>query len=100
MWSYKKIRVNRITTTMPIKDGRLGIIDIETQCKAIKCTALSKFLKDIHNDKQWTEIMLWHLNKFRDAKQGINLFKTYIPNTNRGNKQEVPQRPHSVDGSN
>ena len=34
--------------------------------------------------------MLWHLNRFRDAKQGINLFKTYIPNTNtnRGNKQE------------
>ena len=31
--------------------------------------------------------MLWHLNRFRDAKQGINIFKTYIPNTNRGNKQ-------------
>ena len=88
LWSYKKVRVNRITTTMPIKDGGLGIIDIETQCKAIKCAVLSKFLNDIKNDKQWTEIMLWHLNQFRDAKQGINLFKTYIPNTNRGNKQE------------
>ena len=32
--------------------------------------------------------MLWHFNRFRDAKQGINLFKTYIPNTHRGNKQE------------
>ena len=88
LWSYKKIRVNRITTTMPKKDGGLGIIDIETQRKAIKCAILSKFLKDIQNDKQWTEIMLWHLNRFRDAKQRINLFKTYIPNTNRGNKQE------------
>ena len=73
---------------MPKKDGGLGIIDIETQCKAIKCAILSKFLKDIQNDKQWTEIMLWHLNRFRDAKQRINLFKTYIPNTNKGNKQE------------
>ena len=25
--------------------------------------------------------MLWHLNRFRNAKQGINVFKTYIPNT-------------------
>lgn len=32
--------------------------------------------------------MLWHLNRFRDAKQGINLFKTYITNINRGNKLE------------
>ena len=32
--------------------------------------------------------MLWHLNTFRNAKQGISIFKTYIPNTNRGNKQE------------
>ena len=70
------------------KDDRLGIRDIETQCKAIKYAILSKFLKDIQNDKQWTEIMLWHLNRFRDAKQRINLFKTYIPNTNRSNKQK------------
>ena len=37
---------------MPIKDGRLSIIDLETQCKAIKCVILSKFLKDTQNDKQ------------------------------------------------
>ena len=40
---------------MPIKEGGLGIIDIETQCKAIKCAVLSRFLKDIQNDKQWTD---------------------------------------------
>ena len=32
--------------------------------------------------------MPWHLNRFRDDEQGINLFKTYIPNTNTSNKQE------------
>ena len=32
--------------------------------------------------------MLWYLNRYRDAKQGINVFKTYIPNTNRGNREE------------
>ena len=42
LWSYKKIRINRITTTMPINEGGLGIIDIESQCKAIKCAILSK----------------------------------------------------------
>ena len=32
--------------------------------------------------------MLWHLNKFRDAKQGINVFKTYIPRISKENKQD------------
>ena len=86
LWSYKKICINRVTTAMAIQDGRLGTIDIETQCKAIKCAILSKFFRDIQENKSCTEIMLWHLNRFRDAKQGINLFKIYITNTNRGNK--------------
>ena len=88
LWGYKRIRINKITTTMPIREGGLGIIDIKTQCKAIKCAIISKFLRDIQYNKAWTEIMLWHLNRFRNANQGINLFKTYIPNINRGNKQE------------
>ena len=72
---------------MPIKEGGLGIIDIETQCKAIKCAILAKFIKDSNKNKPWRE-MLWHLDQFRNAKQGVYIFKTYIPNTNRGNKQE------------
>lgn len=32
--------------------------------------------------------MLWHLNQFRNAIQRVHIFKTYTPNTNRGNKQE------------
>ena len=88
LWNYKKVRINRITTQMPIKEGGLGIIDIETQCKAIKCAIVAKFFKDRNKNKPWTEIMLWHLNQFRNARQGIHIFKTYIPNTNRGNKQE------------
>ena len=72
---------------MPINEGGLGIIDIETQCRAIKCAILSKFLKDTHQNKSWAE-MLWHLDKFRNAKQGINVFKTHIPRLNKGNKQD------------
>ena len=68
---------------MPVTIGGLGIIDIETQCKAIKCAVIAKFLRGIQQQKIWTEIMLWHLNRFRNAKQGTDLFKTYIPNTNR-----------------
>ena len=88
LWGYKKIRINRVTTTMPINEGGLGIIDIECQCKAIKCAIISKLLTDIQLNKSWTEIMLWHLNRFRDAKQSTNVFKTYIPNVNRGNSEE------------
>ena len=36
---------------MPIAAGGLGIIDIETQCKAIKCAVISKFLKDLNNKR-------------------------------------------------
>ena len=43
---------------------------------------------DSQRNKPWTEIMLSHLNKFRNAKQGVNISKTYIPNTNRGRKQK------------
>ena len=88
LWSFKKTRINMTTTTMPIKAGGLAIIDIETQCKAIKCAVVAKFLRDRQYKKPWTEIMIWHLDRFRNAKQGVNLFKTYIPNTNRGSKQE------------
>ena len=88
LWNFKKVRVNMATTTMPIDIGGLAVIDIETQCKAIKCAVIAKFLQDIQQKKVWTEAMLWHLNKFRDAKQGINVFKTYIPNTNRSKLEQ------------
>ena len=87
LWNFRKVRVNMVTTTMPITMGGLGIIDIETQCKAIKCAVISKFLNDLQQKKVWAE-MLWHLNRFRNAKQGINLFKTYIPNTNRSKQEQ------------
>ena len=88
LWNHKKICIDRVTTQMPIKEGELGITDIETQCKAIKCAILAKFIKDSNKNKPWRKIMLWHLDQFRNAKQGVYIFKTYISKTNRGNKQE------------
>lgn len=64
----------------PISMGALEIIDIETQCKVIKCAVIANFLRDIQQQKILTEPML---NHFSNAKQGINLFKTYVPTTNR-----------------
>lgn len=75
-----------VTTAMPGNTGGLAVIDIETQCKVIKSAVISKFLRDL--PKVWTEIMLWHLNRFRNTQQGINVFKTYIPNTNRTNIEQ------------
>ena len=86
--NHKKIRINRVTTQMQIKEGGLEITDIETQCKTIKCAILAKFIKGSNKNKPWRKIMLWHLGQFRNAKQGVYIFKTYIPKTNRGNKQE------------
>ena len=77
-----------VTTTMPINIGSLAVIDIETQCKAIKCAGIAKFLWDQPKRKVWTEIMLWHINRFRNAKQGMNVFKTYIPNTNKSKMEK------------
>ena len=83
LWNFKKIRVNMVTTTMPVNIGGLAIIDIETLCKTLKCAVIAKFLWDLPKRKVWTEIMLWHMTRFRNAKQDINVFKTYISKTNR-----------------
>ena len=57
-WNFKKVRVNMLTTTMPINMGGPAIVDIETQCKAIKCAVIAKFLRDLPRQRVWTEIML------------------------------------------
>ena len=44
---------------------------------------IAKLHREISNNKIWTELMLWHLDQYRNAKQGISIFKTYIGNTNR-----------------
>lgn len=85
LWNYRKVRVNRTTVTMPIKIGGLAILDIETQCKALQCSLIAKLIRDAPLQKAWTELMLYHLNMFRNACQGINIFKTYIQNTNKTN---------------
>ena len=69
----------------PISMGALEIIDIETQCKVIKCAVIANFLRDIQQQKILTEPML---NHFSNAKQGINLFKTYVPTTNRSKQDQ------------
>ena len=88
LWNFSKIRINMVTTRKPITIEGLGIIDIETQCKGIKCAAIAKFLRDIQEQKVWAKTRLWHLNRFCNARQGINVFKTYIPNTNRSKQEQ------------
>lgn len=41
LWNFKKIRVNTCKHMMT------AVIDIETQCKAIKCAVIAKFLRDL-----------------------------------------------------
>ena len=59
-------------------------MEIEKQCEAIQCSILAKFIeKKIWTDqsKTWTDLILWHLDQYRKAKQGVIIFKTYIGNT-------------------
>ena len=63
--------------------GGLAMMDIETQIEAIQCSILAKFIKEKNQDKTWTDLMLWQLDQCRKAKQGVNIFKTCIGNTDR-----------------
>ena len=83
LWNYRKVRVNRNNITLPIEMGALARMDIETQIEAIQCSILAKFIKEKNQDKTWTDLMLWHLDQCRKAKQGVNIFKTCIGNTDR-----------------
>ena len=56
----------------------LAVMDIQTQCKAIGCSILAKFIKENNQNKTCPDLMLWHLDQFRKAKQGVSIFKTYI----------------------
>ena len=87
LWNFKKVCVNMLTTTMPIAVSGQAIIDIETQCKALLCSIVAKLNNDIPKTKVWTELMLWHLNRFRNAHQGINTFKTFVGNLYRSQQE-------------
>ena len=88
LWSYKKTRINQVTTTMPIKAGGLAILHLTSQLKALKCSLLAKLSSDLYKNKAWVKLMLWNLDRFRNAEQGITVLKTYIPNAH---KAKVPQ---------
>ena len=63
--------------------GGLAIMDIKTQCEAIQCFILAKFINEENQNKTWTDLMLWHLDQYRKAKLGVSIFKTYIGNMDR-----------------
>ena len=44
LWNYRQVRVNRNTITLPIEMGGLAIMNIETECEAIQCSILAKFI--------------------------------------------------------
>ena len=58
-------------------------MDTKTQCEAIQCSILAKFIKERNQSKTWTDLMLCHLDHYRKAKQEVYIFETYIGNTDR-----------------
>lgn len=75
--------MHRNLLTLPMEMGGLAQRDIDAQCKVIQCSIIAKLHKVIKQIKVQTDLMLWYLNEYRNAKQGISFFKTYIGNTNR-----------------
>ena len=63
LWNYRKFSVNKNTITLPIQMSDLAILDIETQCEAIQCSILAKFIKEKNQNKTWTDLML-HLDQY------------------------------------
>ena len=55
LWSYRKVRVNRNTITLPTEMAGLAIMKIETQCEVIQCSILAKLIKE----KKSKENMDW-----------------------------------------
>ena len=76
------------TTTIPVKDGGLNMLHVESQLKALKCSLLAKLVADLYKDKAWVKLMLYNLDSFRTAEQGISVLKTYIANVK---KAKIPQ---------
>ena len=78
LWYYRKVRVNRNIIALPIEmGGGLAIMDIEKQCEAIQYSILAKFIKKkiwTDQSKTWTDLILWHLDQYRKAKQGVIIF--------------------------
>lgn len=63
LWNYRKFSVNKNTITLPIQMSDLAILDIETQCEAIQCSILAKFIKEENQNETWTDLML-HLDQY------------------------------------
>ena len=82
LWNYRKFSVNKNTITLPIQMSDLAILDIETQCEAIQCSILAKFIKEKNQNKTWTDLML-HLDQYWKLKQGVSILNAYIVMTDR-----------------
>ena len=63
LWNYRKFSVKKNTITLPIQMSDLAILDIETQCEAIQCSILAKFIKEENQNETWTDLML-HLDQY------------------------------------
>ena len=43
----------------------------------------SEFIREKNQNKTLIDLMLWHLHQYREMKQRVSIFKTYIGNTDK-----------------
>ena len=77
LWGNRKKRINRKQLQQPVKDGGLGLTDIETKFKALQARWATKILINTDN-APWTHTANYYLNKYRDGQQGKHTLLTYI----------------------
>lgn len=58
--------MHRNLLTLPTEMGGLAQRDIDAQCKVIQCSIIAKLHKVIKQIKVQTDLMLWHLNEYRN----------------------------------
>ena len=72
-WEGKKICLPRHLVQLPIWNGELGILDIDTQLNALKIKWIQKLRNS--NNALWKNLMLYRLNLNLKSNQGLALFR-------------------------
>ena len=76
-WSDKKTRIDRRIIYLPVRDGGLGLVNVQKKFQAMRLTWISQLFNP-GKSGPWKTLMEYHLSHFRKYPIGKDIFKTYI----------------------
>ena len=77
LWGARHTRVRKQVLYLPIKQGGLGLIDITTKIQSLHLRWVGKLLDNTLKGP-WKILMIYQLNKLRNAAQGASVFRTFV----------------------